>query len=330
MTIPTNYDRYVVCFSGGKDSEAVVLTLLESGIPPAQIELHHHIVDGREGSTLFDWPCTTAYCKQVGQALGIPVYFSWRVGGIEGELNRDNQPTAAVRFETPTGAIQTVGGDSPKLGTRLRFPALSANLAVRWCSPVAKIGVLPKVIRYQERFDGARTLVLTGERREESTARSKYEPWQIHSADARTSGLRHVDHLRPILDLTEAEVWSLLEKYRIRPHPAYLLGFGRVSCSVCIFASDNQLASIYQILPQQILQLADYEKRFNHTIAHRKVKGKAVQLPILERVAMGTPYPMQPQDIEDALNPHYARSGIMPKGTWKLPAGAFGDNSGPS
>lgn len=54
------YDCYVVAFSGGKDSVALVLHLLELGVPAEKIELWHHLVDGREGSALVDWPCTTA------------------------------------------------------------------------------------------------------------------------------------------------------------------------------------------------------------------------------------------------------------------------------
>lgn len=56
-----DYDRYVVAFSGGKDSLACLLHLLECGVDRSKIELHHHLVDGREGSTLFDWPVTESY-----------------------------------------------------------------------------------------------------------------------------------------------------------------------------------------------------------------------------------------------------------------------------
>lgn len=36
------YDRFVVAFSGGKDSLALVLALLRAGVPRDKIELHHH------------------------------------------------------------------------------------------------------------------------------------------------------------------------------------------------------------------------------------------------------------------------------------------------
>ncbi len=57
-------------------------------------------------------------------------------------------------------------------GTRRRFPQVSADLSVRWCSPYCKIDVAAAAINNQDRFLGRRTLVITGERAAESTARS--------------------------------------------------------------------------------------------------------------------------------------------------------------
>jgi hypothetical protein len=46
-----------------------------------------------------DWPCTPAYVKATGEAIGIQVVFSWREGGFVREMLRDNQPTALVVYE---------------------------------------------------------------------------------------------------------------------------------------------------------------------------------------------------------------------------------------
>ena len=51
-----DYDRIVLCMSGGKDSIACLLNLIDIGVDLSMVELWHHDVDGREGSTLMDWP----------------------------------------------------------------------------------------------------------------------------------------------------------------------------------------------------------------------------------------------------------------------------------
>jgi 3'-phosphoadenosine 5'-phosphosulfate sulfotransferase (PAPS reductase)/FAD synthetase len=42
-----SYDHILVSCSGGKDSLACLLHLIDEGADPARIELHHHDVDGR-------------------------------------------------------------------------------------------------------------------------------------------------------------------------------------------------------------------------------------------------------------------------------------------
>lgn len=78
------YERIIVAFSGGKDSVACVLHLLDSGVPPSRIHLHHHLVDGR-GEDFMDGICTEGYCEAFAKALGLQISYSWKVGGFEGE-----------------------------------------------------------------------------------------------------------------------------------------------------------------------------------------------------------------------------------------------------
>ena len=58
-----SYDRYIVSFSGGKDSTALLLFLLDNGVPKEKIELWHQEIDGR-GRSLFDWEVTPDYCRK--------------------------------------------------------------------------------------------------------------------------------------------------------------------------------------------------------------------------------------------------------------------------
>lgn len=208
----TSYDRIVVFFSGGKDSVACVLHLLDLGVPRSKIELQHHDIDGREGSSLMDWPVTPAYVQAFGDALGLPVYFSWRVGGFERELKRENCGTAPITFTRGDGTLVTMGGERSKANTRRRFPQVSADLRVRWCSSSLKIEPGDRLLCNDPRFMNSRTLVVTGERAEESPGRARYSTFEPHRKDLRhnRSKARHIDHWRPV------HAWS---EERVPVHP---------------------------------------------------------------------------------------------------------------
>lgn len=100
-----DYDRYIVCFSGGKDSTATFLYLLEHGIPRSRIELWHQDIDGCEDS-LFDWPITRDYCRRFAAAFGVPLYLQWKVGGFRQELLRTNARTAPRTILMPRRKLQ--------------------------------------------------------------------------------------------------------------------------------------------------------------------------------------------------------------------------------
>ena len=80
------YDHIVICMSGGKDSIACLLHIQEMGADMTKVELWHHVVDGREGSQLMDWPFMSDYNRQLAAVFKIPLYFSWLEGGFEGEM----------------------------------------------------------------------------------------------------------------------------------------------------------------------------------------------------------------------------------------------------
>lgn len=310
-----SYDVFIVAFSGGKDSIACLCHLLDQGVDRSKIELWHHEIDGREGSKLMDWPVTADYCRQIARAFNLPIYFSWKEGGFEREMNRHNAPTAPTWFETPDG-LMTSGGKGPD-GTRLKFPQVSANLSVRWCSAYLKIDVGSSAIRNQSRFKGARTLFVSGERAEESPSRAKYATFEPHRTNG---GGRHVDHWRPIHGWQEAMVWDIIKRYKINPHPAYRLGWSRLSCAACIFGGINQWASHQIALPDQFGQIKGYEKSFGVTI-HRTED-------VSDRAEKGTAYEMEPDILELARSDIFYEPIFIEN--WALPAGAFGENAGPS
>lgn len=95
------YDHIVLCMSGGKDSIASLLALFDLGVDRSKIELWHHDVDGREGSSLMDWTFMADYNRKLASTFSLPIYFSWLEGGFEGEMNKENGFGRPHHVETP-------------------------------------------------------------------------------------------------------------------------------------------------------------------------------------------------------------------------------------
>jgi 3'-phosphoadenosine 5'-phosphosulfate sulfotransferase (PAPS reductase)/FAD synthetase len=317
-----DYDVIIAAYSGGKDSLACILDLIERGAPKERIELWHQDVDGGDDNGLMDWPVTHAYVETTGKALGIPTLFQWRRGGFEAEMLRNNQPTGPVVCQQRDGTLVQLDTKRATSGTREKFPQVSGDLSVRWCSAYLKIDVAARAISNDPRFKDKNILVVTGERRQESTNRAKYAGIERHRCSNST---RRVDQWRPIIDWSEEEVWAIIERHRINPHPAYHLGFGRVSCMACIFGDPDQWATVKQLDPKRFDRIAEYEELFGVTIkkgisVRQQAEKGTVHAETTKQdvvaAAMATSYPME--------------RFFVPKDTaWKLPAGAYKRCGGP-
>lgn len=302
----------LVAFSGGKDSVAMVLHLLEHGIDKSRIHLHHHLVDGA-GENLFDWPCTESYCQAFADQLGLQLFFSYRKGGILREIFRKNEPKQDVYYQVePGGAYLVAPSNKAIANTRLKFPAISQSLITRWCSSIAKIDVLRTAIAHNPAYFDE-IYVLTGERRQESANRSKYAEIEPHKTNGRR---RSAIAWRPVIDWTEKQVWQIMARWKVQPHPAYMLGWSRCSCQLCIFSSPAIWASIAKIQPAKVDRIADIE----HDIDFTLYAGKNIR----ERVSIGQPLEMDPYWINQAIS-KFTAPMIIDK--WTLPAGAFCNES---
>lgn len=320
---PLSYDYYIVYFSGGKDSIASLLHLLDCGVPPAKIELHHHLVDGHS-KRLMDWPCTEAYCIAFAAAFGVPIHFSWKVDGFRGELLRADRRTMPTQFEDQAGTIHEVGGMRGSVSTRRKFPAVSSDLTKRWCSPYLKIQPAVAAINNQPRFLHKRTLTISGERAQESAGRARYAALEPDAADNRygVKAVRYIDRWRPVHQWKTIEVWDIIGRYGVKTHPCYDLGWGRCSCIHCIFGSPDQCASARLVDPVGFAELCVLEQECNWTIHDGET--------LTARADRGNAYHLDPSIVALAMSTVYNLPIRVPQDEWLLPIGAFGEASGPT
>jgi len=316
-----SYDHVIVCMSGGKDSIACLLHLKEIGTDMSKVELWHHDVDGNEGSTLMDWLFMRDYVRKLAEAMSLPVYFSWLEGGFEGEMLKDNAYGRPHKVETPDGLI-TLERDTSrgKPGTRQRFPQVSPSLQTRWCSSALKIDVGRRALNNQDRFVGKRILFVTGERRQESANRARYNQLEAHACDRRNGRTaRLVDAWRPVLHWNEEDVWAIIERHRIAAPVPYRLGWSRSSCMTCIYNGARVWATIALHFPERAARIAAYEDRFGVTISRKRVN-------VLAMAKSAKPFEVTDLEALGQAGSHeYLLPVILPEGVaWTLPKGAFG------
>ncbi|CAM3838109.1 phosphoadenosine phosphosulfate reductase family protein [Vreelandella rituensis] len=315
------YDRIVLAFSGGKDSIACLLHLKDLGVDISRIEMWHHDVDGREGSQLMDWTFMADYNRKLADAFGIPLYFSWLQGGLEGEMLKQNDYSQPHKVETPEGLI-TLERDTSrtKPSTRRRFPQQAASLATRWCSSALKIDVGRRALTNQSRFNNGNTLFITGERREESSGRAKYMQFEPHACDRRGGRLaRRVDTWRPVLHWNEERVWDALRRHGVIAPVPYRLSWSRSSCMTCIFNSPRIWATINQYFPERTRMIADYEREFDSTISRNRIN-------VVDLASQAQPMEIDDLEaLEQAGRSEYSLPVLLEEGQrWVMPAGAFG------
>jgi hypothetical protein len=305
--------KFLVCFSGGKDSIAMVMSLLEMGIKKERIVLHHHEVDGG-GENLFDWKVTTQYCRKFADQFGLEILFSFREGGILREIYRENEGLQDILYQDTTGGEYIRLKSKLGSSTRRKFPAVAADLRTRWCSSAAKIDVLSRVMTNNKDYKTGKFIICTGERREESSNRAKYKSAELYRSNSKK---RRCIQWRPILDWSEKMVWNIIETHKIQPHPCYELGWSRCSCQTCIFSSSNVWASINQTSPEKVWRLVDIELDLNHTIYNGKN--------LLDKTLSGESFIDSDQFMINQATKDFNLPII--NNNWTLPAGAFGESS---
>ena len=285
------YDLIVVLISGGKDSVACYLKLLELGIPKERIEFWHHDIDGGHPSRRMDWKCTQNYVKALADAEGIKLRVSYRVNGFFGELYRIGASEPIEWIDPDTGEVRQCKLSSNYLkckelkeqateemeellkqyGYRMKFPAKTGDLSRRWCSGNLKAAVQDSVTaNLEETKHDKKILIVSGERRGESAGRSKYNEMEIHRTNAEAKAHRIVHQWRCCIDYSEKDVWELLKRHHINPHPCYRIGWNRCSCMMCIFSTPRLFAGVKELFPDDYAALRHDEEVLGFTLDNKK------------------------------------------------------------
>lgn len=230
-----NPDRVVVSVSGGKDSAALMQWAVDH-FPKDKLICVHAKID-------IDWketvPVVEAQCKHFDLPLVI-VQAVDKNGKIAGFLSK----LTGQRKDMKTGEMK-----------EYQFPSMGQ----RWCTSTLKVGPIDKFVRTLK----GNVLVLIGERREESSQRSKLEAWRPDEDNSKAG--RQVVKFSPILDLKETDVWAIIKKNQIPEHPCYGWGVSRASCAICIFSSNKEIALAAKHAPEIVAAYIEAEKKIKHT-----------------------------------------------------------------
>ena len=329
------YDLIVVLISGGKDSVACYLKLIELGVPKEKIEFWHHDIDGGHPTRRMDWKCTQNYVKALADAEGVKLRVSYRVNGFFGELYWIGASEPIEWIDPDTGEIRQCKLSSNYLkcrelkeqateemeellkqyGYRMKFPAKTGDLSRRWCSAYLKICVADTVVSNLDRLGeleelggkrhkfpakggthsgrwcsgnlkaavqdsvtanleetkhDKKILIVSGERRGESAGRSKYNEMEIHRTNATAKAHRVVHQWRCCIDYSEKDVWELLKRHHINPHPCYRIGWNRCSCMMCIFSTPRLFAGVKELFPDAYASLRHDEEVLGFTLDNKK------------------------------------------------------------
>lgn len=383
------YDLIVVLLSGGKDSVACYLKLLELGVPKEKMEFWHHDIDGGNPERRMDWKCTHNYVKALSEAEGVILLPSWRVNGFFGELYRIGASEPIEWMEPETGEIKQcrlsqkylkcqkikeeatdqMEEELKKQGYRMKFPMKTADLSRRWCSAYLKIMVADTVMSNLSRLgelealggkrhkfpakggthqgrwcsgnlkaavqdsvtsnldktrQDIKILIVSGERRGESSGRAKYNEMEIHRTNADKKAHRIVHQWRPVIDYSEKDVWEIMKRHRINPHPCYRAGWNRCSCAGCIFSTPTLFAGYRDLYPEEFEKLKQDEKILGFTLDNK------YDLETFVGDAKSCVYWGDKAAIHSLLTGEFKPEDIYVTGDWLYPAGAFhGAEGGP-
>ena len=231
--ILAEYDIVLINTSAGKDSQAMLTTLVE--MADAQGYSRSNLVCVHADLGRVEWEGTRELAEEQARIYGLRF----------------------IAVSRPQGDLLT------QIEARGMFPSNTA----RYCTSDQKTGQVAKVLTQLTKELShlgrpVRILNCLGLRAEESPARAK-KPAFSHDERA-SNGKRYVDRWLPIHAWVEAQVWATIERSGVPSHPAYAAGMPRLSCCFCVLASKPALVRAAQLRPDLAAEYAAVEVRIGH------------------------------------------------------------------
>tara|TARA_Y100000114_G_scaffold59907_1_gene54911 strand:- start:4051 stop:5001 length:951 start_codon:yes stop_codon:yes gene_type:complete len=241
----------VVSVSGGKDSTATCLYLLENGYTTNDFE-RVFFDTGWESKETYD------YLDYLETKIGKITRLKKHV-----DISQFPKETQQMILEIESD----LGFESPFVRLCFYHKCMPSRFR-KWCTRSLKLEVVKD---YFDNHDND-VISIIGVRRAESRARANVEEWDYH------------DHLdcdvwRPLYLWSEKDVIDIHNKHNILPNNLYLQGSSRVGCYPCIYAKKKEIS----ILSTERIKII--EKLEKYTGIHtKKTTNTQSQIERLEEV----------------------------------------------
>lgn len=242
---------FAVNHSGGKDSQAMLIKLLEI-VPKGQLVVIHAALGEIE------WPGTLEHAEKQAQDAGLPFIVARATKSFFEMVER--------RFE-----------GRPEVPS---FPSAST----RQCTSDLKRGPIERELRAYAKAHGFTKIVsCAGIRAQESAARAKQTPWK---RDVKNSVAgREWFNWCPIFTLSTVEVFATIKAAGQEPHWAYKAGNERLSCMFCIMGSRRDLQNAALHNPALAAKYIALEEKTGYTMhMSRKPLRELIQV-VVEKAA---------------------------------------------
>lgn len=222
---------FVANHSGGKDSQAQLIRLLER-VPTSQMVVVHASLGAME------WP-----------------------GAME--LARDQAAAAGLPFIVATAAKTFLEMVERRFEGRPEVPSWP-SASHRQCTSDLKRGPIQREVRRYAKANGYKVIVnCLGLRAQESPGRAKRKEFS-------QMGISNSVHTwyewLPVHELSTVEIFDTIEQAGQKPHYAYELGNDRLSCVFCIMASKKDLRTGATHNPELLAQYTALEQRTGYTM----------------------------------------------------------------